>query len=327
MIKRIHTVKNCVFLPLLTELKSDGVNLSRLAKKSGLGRFHLENSESYIPSDRFYQLLEEIRKLGVDDFMGKFYESLKVDNLSSFGDQIQLLPTLLDACQFGEKFNQSLVSNEALKFEINGAKTTCIINVFGKPHRSWNDLELISISQFIDAVRLYVGDNWQPLEIHLRTKKMPNLDTIFESNNFSHLKLGQAKTKVIFKTKLLEKSIVNNLDKEVNYSRFGNSIDLTNSSKILKMIESTRTIPTLAEVASFFDMSQSSVKRMLATENENFYELVDNWRMKKAIRLIEDQNYKVKDVSKNLGYANQANFNRSFKRWTKFSPKAYREQL
>ena len=327
MIKRIHTVKNCVFLPLLTELKSDGVNLSRLVEKSGLKRFQLENTESYIPTIRFYQLLEETRRLGVDDFIGKFYKSLKLYNLSSFGDQVQLMPTLFDACKFGEKYNQTLISNEVLKFEVKGPRTTCVIDVIGKPHRSWDDLELISISQIIDAVRLFAGANWQPLEIHLRSKKMPNLHAIFESNNFTHLKLGQARTKLIFKTKLLEKSIYNDLEKDHNNDRFRNSIDLTNRSKILKMIESTGTIPTLMEVASFFDKSQSSVKRLLASENTNFHELVDNWRMKKAFRLIEDQNLMVKEVSNILGYSNQANFNRSFRRWTNFSPKAYREQL
>jgi AraC-like DNA-binding protein len=155
---------------------------------------------------------------------------------------------------------------------------------------------------------------------------LPNLDFIFKSNNYTRLKLGQECTRVVFETEILPKKMSNvpkNLESFEPESVFLGS----NLTKVISILDSSKSIPTLTQVADSFGLSTNTVKRLLGKEEATYRLAIENWRMRKAFELIQNPGCQIREISENLGYSNQANFNRAFKRWTNFSPETYRDGL
>lgn len=84
--------------------------------------------------------------------------------------------------------------------------------------------------------------------------------------------------------------------------------------------------PSLNEVAEQLHISASTLKRRLHKEGSAFQALLDEVRRKRAIRYLGSTGMSVEGVAHALGYADPANFSRAFRKWTGYSPAAWRQQ-
>jgi AraC-like DNA-binding protein len=75
------------------------------------------------------------------------------------------------------------------------------------------------------------------------------------------------------------------------------------------------------------NMSTRNFIRKLGDEDTSYFNILDNWRFKKAIQLLKNPGMKIKDVSSMLGYANSSNFDRAFLRWTGVTPLKYKQSV
>ncbi|WP_162918650.1 helix-turn-helix domain-containing protein [Taklimakanibacter deserti] len=71
-------------------------------------------------------------------------------------------------------------------------------------------------------------------------------------------------------------------------------------------------------------MSVRTLQRRLAETGVSYSQLVDEVRLASALALIDDRSIKLSEIARRLGYADAANFDRAFKRWTGFSPSQVR---
>lgn len=71
-------------------------------------------------------------------------------------------------------------------------------------------------------------------------------------------------------------------------------------------------------------MSVRTLQRRLAETGVSYSDLVDEVRLARALALIDDPSIKLWEISRRLGYADAANFDRAFRRWTGFSPSQVR---
>jgi AraC-like DNA-binding protein len=78
-------------------------------------------------------------------------------------------------------------------------------------------------------------------------------------------------------------------------------------------------------VSRRMNMSRSTLQRRLRQENTSFKELLDSTRRTLALEYVKDQQYTLAYITFLLGFSDQSNFSRAFKRWTGVSPNAYRE--
>jgi AraC-like DNA-binding protein len=87
-------------------------------------------------------------------------------------------------------------------------------------------------------------------------------------------------------------------------------------------VENPWTVETLADAAG---MSRSAFalkfKELLG---ETPLEYLTNWRMYKATRLLQQDNRKLFEVAKSVGYDSDAAFSKAFKRVLGVAPKEYR---
>lgn len=84
--------------------------------------------------------------------------------------------------------------------------------------------------------------------------------------------------------------------------------------------------PKLSEVAHQLHCSVRSLQRKLTAEGQSFKALVEATRYELAQAYLRNSHHSLIEIAFLLGFSDQSNFNRAFKRWAKQSPGAYREQ-
>jgi len=78
------------------------------------------------------------------------------------------------------------------------------------------------------------------------------------------------------------------------------------------------------DVAQRMNRSLSTLQRQLTTEGLNFQQLRDETRRRLAEDYIRTNELSLSQIAYLLGFSDQSNFSRAFKRWTGLSPREYR---
>jgi AraC-like DNA-binding protein len=96
--------------------------------------------------------------------------------------------------------------------------------------------------------------------------------------------------------------------------------------QLKQAIESVLNQPglTLQLTAAAIGTSARTLQRRLAAHETSFSQLLQAVRFRNAQRLLEDPEMSLKDIAKQLGYTDLANFMRAFKRWTGIGPNEFR---
>ena len=81
---------------------------------------------------------------------------------------------------------------------------------------------------------------------------------------------------------------------------------------------------TQDQVASALGLSSSSLKRQLSQHNTNFATLLDEVRRDAARQLLQQGRYSNRQLAQKLGYSDEHNFRRAFKRWTGLIPSSFK---
>ncbi len=84
--------------------------------------------------------------------------------------------------------------------------------------------------------------------------------------------------------------------------------------------------PSLERVAEFLHITPRTLIRRLNAEDTAYKEILQALRREYAQRLLSDARLNVAEVGEILGYSDQANFGRAFKRWFDVSPASWRRQ-
>ena len=81
----------------------------------------------------------------------------------------------------------------------------------------------------------------------------------------------------------------------------------------------------LEEVAAQLGQSRRSLQRLIAREGHTFSSIVRKVRIQSACALLSDTEAGIADIGFCCGFADQAHFQRNFKRATNMTPAGYRQ--
>lgn len=324
---QLHLVQVGFLRPILDGLKDSGVNVRRLLVSSGLNKFHFTDAEQYVPVHSMYSFFDGLNQQeGLDDLMDQFSEQIQLVSLSQWGEMIAYTPDVLTAIQTAVKYDSVVMSHERAGFEISGNNTKYWQRFTDRQNNGREQADFLSFSLAIKGLQLAAGNDWAPLEIHFQSHIAPNLDILLPPGNNTRVLLGQATTAIVFPTSMLAMPMLGGDAPEGLVTDFLPSITL--SSKIENLLSSMQPdlIPNMNLLAEMTESSTRTLQRNLAEEDASLSGVIEQWRFKKAIQLLDNPEIKVKDISEQLGYANAPNFVRAFRRWTGISPNGYREQ-
>ncbi len=102
--------------------------------------------------------------------------------------------------------------------------------------------------------------------------------------------------------------------------------DLANQvqQKILELLPSGQV--NEQDIAKALGLSARTMQRRLAEEKVRYSHLLQNTRKQLAQQYIANNQLAISEIAYLLGFSDQANFTRAFKRWTEQSPTQYRKQ-
>lgn len=86
-------------------------------------------------------------------------------------------------------------------------------------------------------------------------------------------------------------------------------------------------VPRLKQIAAIEGVSERTVVRMLAAQNTNFHNIVEEERRRKAAELIGIRTLCLSEIAETLGFTDMSSFGRSFRQWFGNTPGQYRKSL
>jgi AraC-like DNA-binding protein len=317
--------------PVLDALIEEGVNVEILLQKSGLNRFKLDDNNLYVPVNamyRFFDVLDE--QEGHVDILGNFFDRIQLASFSEAGEAVASTADLLAACRLGEKYNDAFLSHEQAGFEVNGQKAMFWHRFIDKQEHigGRERLTLVSFSIVLSGLHLAAGKDWAPLEIHLQSKSAPDLDAILPAGANTKIYLNQPVTAIVFPTAMLTLPMSGSgLCEDASQAFFADTATLSSRIEYILDAFNQETLPNIKTFAEITDMSTRTLQRRLSEQDSSYFEVIDQWRFKTALKLLDNPGIRIKDISEKLYYANVPNFERAFRRWTQTSPNRYRELI
>ncbi len=79
-------------------------------------------------------------------------------------------------------------------------------------------------------------------------------------------------------------------------------------------------------LARALDLSTRTLRRRLAEQHTTCSEIIATWRIETAKRLLRQTELPIRSIALRLGYRHASNFERAFKRWTRLTPRGYRNR-
>jgi len=101
--------------------------------------------------------------------------------------------------------------------------------------------------------------------------------------------------------------------------------DVLNRARVLLMSHLPDGEPSRQRLAAALNMSERTLARRLAEREYTFTTLVEEVRTHLARNYLRQSRFTVTDVAFLLGFSDQSNFARAFKRWTGMSPSEFRQ--
>ena len=77
-------------------------------------------------------------------------------------------------------------------------------------------------------------------------------------------------------------------------------------------------------VAGQLHRSVSSLQRQLQAEGVSYRQILEDTRRTLATQFVREDDYSLSQIAYLLGFSDQANFSRAFKRWTGETPTGFR---
>ncbi len=324
----MHIAQAGFIKTIIDHLERSGSSVESIINRSGLKNFRLDDAEAYIPTDLMYKFLNNLRGIeGMSDFMEVFSVDIELKAISQWGERILLAPDLLSACKLAVANDKVMLTNETISLRISGHKAILQISYDDGPVRGRELHECINLAGAINGIKLAGGKKFAPMELHLQQESIPNLENLLPADCNTKIFTSQPATELVFDSSLLylplfipgqnDASLAFQPDAPSSYSR-----------KCERIIDAARGgyMPGIEEFACMASVSESTLRRRLAEEGTTYFEIIDNWRLKKALKLIQSPNFSLKEVSEFLSYSNVPNFERAFKRWTNTTPGVFRDQ-
>ena len=99
------------------------------------------------------------------------------------------------------------------------------------------------------------------------------------------------------------------------------------AGRVERLLERRLDTPIPIETAArALCVSTRTLKRRLQEEGWNYRAVVDEVRKREALRAMSNPSLRIEDIAAMVGYTDQANFARAFRRWTGKAPGSYRAQ-
>ena len=248
---------------------------------------------------------------------------------------------------FGRMVYQAITLYDAIKTFCDNAKTEysradfyltqdddyawfCRGPIDGDDPMQRQQVELYVLVMMIDTIRLGAGSEWQPKLLYLQNRDYKGLADIPLFRN-ANTRFGFKATAIGFPLHLLNTPLQgdiaiftrpeNEIDDISESSDFGNSL-----RRVLKnhMGHTDISLDVAAEITG---LTRRTLQRYLKKSDLTYQDVIDQLRYEISLPLLKDRQQSLLEVALDLGYSDAAHFTRAFRRWSGFTPSAFRKNV
>ncbi|MEP5761869.1 MAG: AraC family transcriptional regulator ligand-binding domain-containing protein [Litoreibacter sp.] len=305
-----------------------GVDIETVAAPLEIDTSTFQDFEKRISFDRFCRLLDILATIVSDDALGMRYgEYYKHGSSGAFGLGLRAAPTLKDMLNFYSKYVTILVDLDHFDLFIEKDRFTV----------DWRCSPLITQSaQFVDFVTFafirhlqhFAGHPVTPLETKLERRK-PNNISLHKKAFPRKLSFETASNTLVYTSEILN-CISPNADPITFEFMSQKCNDVLTSLERKKdivtvvkedLVQNLRTAAhSIENVANRCGMSERTLQRRLGEFGTNYAELFDQTRDELSLRMLQDRQMSLSEISHQLGYSSQSAYTRAVKRLHGVSP-------
>lgn len=186
--------------------------------------------------------------------------------------------------------------------------------------------EWAQISVLIEIIRSMTGATWSPDEIRFQSD-FSACDKAREANPNTSFIAQSAHTSIVMPSSVLA---VSNLPCQVGQAPETNipeKLDGTENLKRLLRPYLRGAAPKIEVFAEIIGKCPRTLQRKLKKSGFCYSELIETTRFEIAAEMLVEPDIPLIDIAMTLGYENQSNFGRSFRRMAGISPGKYRREM
>lgn len=312
-----------------------GLDAQSIFEEAGIALEALKQPHGRIPTASMHSIWNIARELSGDPYIGinvaKYFQP---SVFSALGMAMAASHHVFDAIQRAQRYSQ-MVSDASTTQLIEDEQYVSFLIKSRPPYTSPPNMYAIEglLASMIVALRSISGDTFSPYCIEFQHDFDGN-KAPFENFFGCPVHFSREQNKIVFDKKNIftEHSFANStltctLDNwiEEHLSNFKEDLISTKVQKyILKNLaygEITQNI-----LAKELALSPRMLQRKLKEENTSYSQLLDDCRHKLSLELITQNKLAISEITYILGFSDQSNFSRAFKRWTGISPNQYQKR-
>lgn len=281
------------------------------------------------------QLIENIHRLDSSPTLSfEIGMCLNVSHHGFLGYAVQASPTLGDALLLAARYTEIRAALLSFKVEVHANEANISIDDNGMLGQ-WLPLVIEALLGciFVISNELLGSLDNQKLRLELPFPKRAHLQIAMQMQGTA-VTFDCAKTRICFPSTWLSKRFqrpdanlvrlaVAHCDEALE--NVGQQQDWL--AKVGQQMKTYLADPKAQEkVAAALNMTPRTLHRRLALNQLNFKTMMDNLRRNRAIEQLRYSSEIISNIASELGYSDQSNFVRAFKRWTGKTPKQFRDQ-
>ena len=191
-----------------------------------------------------------------------------------------------------------------------------------------------SITAIVKMCRMLVGESFTPIEIHMHCPRAPSgvclesytqAPVIYNKTEYALIVdrhdaerlLPTANPELIRANEQIALHYLSMLER--------NNLTARVKSKIIELLPSGDI--SEEEVAKALNVSLRTLQRKLREESESYGHLLKVVKKDMAENYIQDSQLSISEIAYLLGFSDQANFTRAFRRWNGSTPSQYRQAI
>jgi len=318
--------------PLVAYLDSRGIQTGKYLAQAGLSPGLLESDTAAIPTNLIFRFIHLVcSEEGIEDIGLLVGQSTSVHMLGRFGQRLLSADTIRDYFKLGCRLIGGSASGDRFWLIDEGSGLRFSQSVSGLDESDAIQNYLYTTLVTVNTIRLALGRPWSPDEVTIPgipPKTAAKLSVILPGAGI--LAEGTFAS-LLIPDEVLDQPmprVVPQPPKPVSTTP-DPPMPVDFKTAIVQLVENLIITgrPDIHTAAEIVGLNPRTLQRRLAECGTHFSRLVAETRVAIAGRWIREGGRSFADIARSLGYTDQANFSRAFRRIKGVSPRAYRDGL
>lgn len=316
-------------------LVHEGLEANALFRSCGLEIAQLTNSTAYFDADNLTRLWKMVVEITGDEYFGlKMGRIAPINPFGIYSSAFLSNSSFSDAISNAIKYQSTLGTGLCLQQAADPTQLKVVIEAFGNdlpPSREGYDATLSLIAASLQSI----------CKPPIQTKaiefayEQPNDLTPYRQIFTDPIYFGRDHFSITFDPNTINHSLIF-ADKELHQYHKNNLEKATALTRVTTLSEQVSQLihkrldkgePTVGEIAKELNVSVRTLQRNLAQEGPNFRQLLEEVRINLVKDYLESPFVNLQELHFLLGYSDQSNFYRAFRRWFGKTPGEFREEI